>query len=106
MTINELHPENGDHLQTLTFCEILPVHISRGCLLVGGTHVVHRLLKPVCQSSTLFLLLFMAITFDDTTIKHLIYYPFSVLKGPVWFFSGFEIHCKKNNVLYKVLQKF
>ena len=98
MTIDELHPENGDCLQTLTFCEILPVHISRGCLLIGGTHVLHRSLKPVCQSSTLFSLLFMAITFDDTTIKHLIYthkVPFQCTERACVVFSGFEIHWEK-----------
>ena len=45
-TINELHPENGDCLQPLTFCEILPVHVSRGCLLIGGTHTILRLTSP------------------------------------------------------------
>ena len=54
MTVNVLHPENGDGLQSLTFCEILLPHVSRGCLLIGGSCSLHRSLKPVCQSWTLF----------------------------------------------------
>ena len=100
MTVNVLDPENGDCLQSLTFCEILLPHISRGCLLVRGTRSLHRSLKLVRQSSTLFSLLFMAITFDDTTIKHSIYtqkVPFQCTEKACVVFSSFEIHCKKGH---------
>ena len=98
MTINILDPENGDCLQSLTFCEILLPHVSRGCLLIGGTHSLHHLLKPVHQSSTLFSLLFMAINFDDTTIKHSIYtskVPFQSTERACVGFFQFKIRCKK-----------
>ena len=42
--------------------------------------------------------LFMAITFDDTTIKHLMYMhkvPFQCTERACVFFSGFEIRPKK-----------
>ena len=76
-----------------------------GCLLIRGIPKLHRQLKLVLQTLTLFFShLFMIVTCEQMTIKHSLYMskvPY-VQKGPVWF--SFEIRSLEKNDVLQVLQ--
>ena len=69
---------------------------------------LHHQLKLVLQT----LILFSPVFYDchlqtNDKIKHALYtseVPFYVQKGPVWFFSGFEIHSRTKMTWSEVLQ--
>ena len=73
-------------------------------MLLGGAS---SCLPSFAQTSTpkfdpFFTPLFMAITFDDTTIKHLMYthkVPFQCTESACVVFSGFEICPEKNDMM-------
>ena len=73
-TIIILHAlEHGNHLQPQIFQHLSLPWAWWGCLLIRGFPKFHCLLKPVCQSMTFSEPLLWIVTFQEMTIKHLMY---------------------------------
>ena len=87
------------HIQYTVLCATLNKNflasLSRwGCRLIRGIPKFHHSLKLVCQSMTLFEPLLLIITFQEITIKHLMYMqkvPFLYTERACGVFSSFEI---------------
>ena len=83
--------------------------VRRGCLLVGSVPKLHHLLKPACQTMTLFSLLLLIINLEEMKIKHSLYtqkVPLYYTESTCVVFSSFEIHPGRKVMSCKVLQVF
>ena len=96
--------EHGNHLLPRIFHYLSLPWARWRCLLIGGIPKFHHLLKPVCQSMTLFEPLLSIVTFQEMTIKHLMYMqkvPFLYTERACVVFFSFEIHPGRFCVLEK-----
>ena len=59
MVLHCIHQQHGDSLQMLIIQQICFVYVMTGCLLIGGIPKLHRQLKPVLQTLTLFSPIFL-----------------------------------------------